>query len=414
MKAEIIAVGTEILLGNIVNTNAQYISQRLADLGIEVYHQSVIGDNAERLKGELKNALTKADLVITTGGLGPTDDDLTKETIFNYFNEKPVLNEESLENIKKYFKRLNKDMPMNNVKQAYFPEKAIIMPNNNGTAPGCILEEENKIIAVFPGPPKEMIPMFEESFVPYIKKFQTGILYSKVYRIAGIGESRAVEIVKDIIDNQSNPTIAPYAKEGEVTFRVTAKAKNIEEAKKIITPIDNELKERFGINLYGFDGTSLEAEIAKILINNNITISTAESCTGGLLAGRLINYPGISSVYLEGVITYSNEAKMKRIGVKRETLDKYGAVSSQTAEEMARGIAVTAGTDVGISTTGIAGPSGGTLEKPVGLVYIGVYIKGKTKTLKLNLSGSRQKIRNLAVINGLDFLRRQLIKLGYK
>ncbi|MFD3155445.1 competence/damage-inducible protein A [Haloimpatiens sp. FM7330] len=413
MRAEILAVGTEILLGDIVNTNAQYISKRLADLGIDVYYQGVVGDNPERLKDALQLAFSRSNLVITTGGLGPTKDDLTKETVFEYFNKKTVLHEESLKAIKEYFKSTNRVMPENNIKQAYFPENSIIMTNKNGTAPGCIIENKNKIIAVFPGPPREMKPMFEEALVPYLEKFQSSILYSKVLRVMGLGESKAAEMIQDIIDNQTNPTVAPYAKEGEVTFRITAKANTQEEAKNMIKPMENEIRGRLGINVYGVGDTDIESEVAKILIKNKLTLSTAESCTGGLLCGKFINYPGISSVLLEGAVTYSNEAKMRRLGVKKETLDIHGAVSSETAAEMAKGIAQAAGTDIGISTTGIAGPGGGTKEKPVGLVYVGLYIKGEIKTIKLQLNGERQRIRNHTVIKSIDWLRRELINKNY-
>lgn len=408
MKAEILAVGTEILLGDIINTDAQYVSKRLANLGIEVYFQGVVGDNPSRLKEALQLAFSRSDLIITTGGLGPTKDDLTKETIFQFLGKESVVHKESLKRIEEHYKKSNRSMPENNIKQAYFPEDAIIMPNNNGTAPGCILEHKDKIVAVFPGPPRELNPMFEESFVPYINKYASGILYSKVLRVIGLGESKACEMVQDILDSQTNPTIAPYAKNNEVTFRITAKASTEEEAKKLIEPVEKLLRDRIGINVYGEGNTTIENEVAKILIEKNLTISTAESCTGGLLAGKLINYPGISSVFLEGAITYSNEAKIKRLGVKKETLDKYGAVSKETAAEMAEGIAKQCGTDIGLSTTGIAGPSGATEEKPIGLIYLGLYIKGNVKTMKVNLNGNRQKIRDAAVIKCIDWLRREL------
>ncbi|WP_373897278.1 competence/damage-inducible protein A [Haloimpatiens sp. FM7315] len=410
MKAEILAVGTEILLGDILNTNAQYLSKKLAQLGIEVYFQGVVGDNEDRLKEALELSFKRADLVITTGGLGPTKDDLTKETIFDFFHKPSVIHEKSLNSIKEYFKKSNREMPDNNIKQAYFPEDAIIMENNNGTAPGCILESKGKIIGVFPGPPKELVPMFEESFLPYIKKFTKGVLYSKVLRVAGLGESKACEIIQDILDEQNNPTIAPYAKDTEVTFRITAKANTEVEAKKIIEPLEKKVRERLGENVYGVGNTSIEDETAKLLIKNNLTIAVAESCTGGLLAGKLINYPGISSVFMDGVVSYSNESKMKRLGVKEETLDKYGAVSKEVAMEMAEGVSKTMETKVGISTTGIAGPTGGSPEKPVGLVYVGLYIEGKTSYIRLNLNGNRQKVRDLAVNKAINYLRRNILE----
>ncbi|GAA0126657.1 competence/damage-inducible protein A [Clostridium sp. CTA-19] len=415
MKCEIIAVGTELLLGDILNTNAQYLSRRLSELGIFCYHQSVVGDNPQRLKETYELAFKRADLVITTGGLGPTKDDLTKEISFEFFKKESVLHEESLKRIEDRFEKMGREMAKNNIKQAYFPKDAIVLRNDNGTAPGCIINENNKILINLPGPPKEMKPMFEESVVPYLSNFQNVILISKVLRVIGIGESSAEEMISHIIENQTNPTVAPYAKDGEVTFRITATAENENKAKELIVPIEEKLKEIFKENLYGEGDDTLEDVLGKILVENNLTVSTAESCTGGLLGAKLINYPGISAVFLEGAITYSNDAKMRTLGVKEETLKEFGAVSSETAKEMAEGIAKRCGARIGISTTGIAGPGGGTDEKPVGLVYVGVYIDGEVSTKKLNLLGNRQQIRNRATQCALDFLRRKLcISKHYK
>ncbi|QGU96650.1 competence/damage-inducible protein A [Clostridium bovifaecis] len=414
MRAEILAVGTEILLGNIVNTNAQYIANRLAELGIEVYHHSVVGDNPKRLKEAYDLAFKRSDLVIATGGLGPTKDDLTKEVAFEYFGKEAVLHENLLKNIEEFFKKINMPMGENNRKQALFPKDAIIMPNNNGTAPGCIIEEGNKILAVLPGPPREMKAMFEESLVPYLVKFQDSILVSKTLRIMGMGESKVAEIIDDILENSKNPTVAPYAKEGEVTLRITAKAKDEVKGNELIAPLEREIRNRLGIAVYGEDDSTLEEVLGKILVENILTIATAESCTGGLLAGSIINYPGISSVFKEGFVTYTNESKVERVNVRKETLDRFGAVSSETAAEMAEGAAKAAGADIGLSTTGIAGPGGGTEEKPVGLVYVGLYIKGEVKTKELNLIGNRQRIRNMTVMNTLDWLRRELLKNNVK
>lgn len=410
MRAEILAVGTELLLGNIVNTNAQYIAKRLADLGIEVYHQAVIGDNPKRLMDAYTAAFKRADLVITTGGLGPTKDDLTKEVAFDYFGKEAVLHKDILDNIEEYFKKINRNMVESNKKQAYFPMDVLILKNNHGTAPGCIIEEGNKTLIVLPGPPREMKHMFEDYVIPYLMKYQDGILVSRVLRIIGIGESAAAEMIEDLIDKGKNPTIATYAKESEVTIRITAKANTEEEAEKLIIPVEEEIRKRLGIAVYGEGETQIEEVVGKILVDNKLTISTAESCTGGLLAGKIINYPGISTVFKEGVITYSNESKIKRLKVKKEILDKFGAVSSQVAAEMAEGIAKASGTDIGISTTGIAGPEGGSDEKPVGLVYIGLYIKGEVKTKELHLAGDRQKVRNTAVIRAIEWLRRELLR----
>ena len=293
--------------------------------------------------------------------------------------------------------------------QAYFPVDAVILPNNNGTAPGCIIEENEKIIALLPGPPWEMKPMFEEAVVPYLQKFQQGVLVSKVLRVIGVGESAAAEMIEDILDNQTNPTVAPYAKAGEMTFRITAKANTEGEGIRLMEPMEAEIRSRLGSNIYGEGNITLENVLGEMLVNKKLTIATAESCTGGMVAAALINYPGISSVFREGAVTYSNDAKINRLGVERETLDKYGAVSSEVAAEMAQGIARTAGTSIGISTTGTAGPDGGSTEKPVGLVYIGLYMNGEVKTKMLKLAGDRQKIRERATMQLLDWVRRELL-----
>lgn len=410
MKAEIIAVGTEILLGDIVNTNAQYLAKELAALGIEMYYQQVVGDNEERILHAFDEGFSRSDIIITSGGLGPTTDDLTKEVAAKYFNKELLPDQNSIEAIKEYFSLTGRKMAENNLKQGFIPEGAIVLKNNNGTAPGVIIEEDGKIIIILPGPPKELKPMFEESVRPYLERRTDSILVSKMVKILGIGESSVAEEIKDLIENQTNPTIAPYAKEVGVALRLTAKAKNEEEALELIKPVEDEIKRRLGNNVYATEDISIEEVVAKLLIEKNLTISTAESCTGGMIASTLINYPGISQVFLEGAVTYSNEAKHNRLGVKNETLDKYGAVSEETAIEMAVGIAKTAGTNVSIITTGIAGPGGGTEEKPVGLVYIGVYVNGEVKVQRCIFKGNRDRIRIQATIKGLDMLRRILIE----
>lgn len=412
MKAEIIGIGTELLLGEILNTNTQYISKKLAELGIDVYYHTVVGDNPKRLEECFESAFKRVDLVITTGGLGPTQDDLSKNVAAKYFKKKMELNHGSLKLIQDYFKRTNRVMPKSNEKQAYFPEGSIIIRNNNGTAPGYILESNDKIIIQLPGPPKEMQPMFEESVIPYLSKFNHYVLESKVLRVFGLGESSAEELISDLIERQSNPTIGTYGIPGGCRFRITAKAKNSEEALSLIKPVEEIMRERFKENVYGVNDESIEAVVAKLLIEKNLTISTAESCTGGMVSSTLINYPGISQVFMQGVTTYSNESKMKILNVKAETLEKFGAVSNETAAEMAEGIAKIAGTNIGISTTGIAGPDGGTEEKPVGLVYLGLYIDGDIKTKKIkiaNMRNNRNSIRSRSTLLALDWLRRELI-----
>lgn len=409
MKAEIIAVGTELLLGDIVNSNAQFLAKELATMGISVYHHTVVGDNEERILKAFDDAFERCDIIITTGGLGPTKDDLTKEMAAKYFNKDLVVHEESLKVIEEYFKKSGKDLKGGNRKQAYFPNDAIVLPNSCGTAPGAIIKGDNdKTIIVLPGPPREMKAMFNASVEPYLSKLTDCVLVSKVLRIFGIGEGHMAEMVGDIIESQTNPTVAPYAKNIDVTLRITARGKDEKEAEKLIEPVEKEIRERLGENIYGEGETSLEEVIAKILIQKNLTIATAESCTGGLLAGTLVNYPGISEVFLQGAITYSNEAKMRILSVKKETIDNFGAVSEETAREMAEGIAKIAGTNIGLSTTGIAGPGGGTNDKPVGLVYVGLYINGETKVREYNFQGDRQKIRQRTLMNALDWLRREL------
>lgn len=408
MRCEILAVGTEILLGDIVNTNAQYIAKRLSEEGIFVYYQSVVGDNPERLKQAYDLAFSRADLVITTGGLGPTKDDLTKEVAFEYFGKESVCHEESLKLIKEYFAKIKKPLGKTNEKQAYFPEDAIVLKNNNGTAPGCIIDDSGKVLVMLPGPPREMKAMFEESVIPYLRKYSNEILVSKVLRVIGVGESAAAELIGDLIDNE-NPTVAPYAKEGEMIFRITAKAENEEAANKLIAPVEAEIRSILGNNVYAEGEATLEQVVGGMLVEKGLTIATAESCTGGMVAAKLINYPGISASILEGVVTYSNEAKIRRLGVKEETLNTVGAVSEETAREMAEGVARTSGADIGIATTGVAGPGGGTQEKPVGLVYIAVYYNKEVEVKKLNLTGSRQRIRERATITLIDMLRRKLL-----
>lgn len=410
MKAEIIAVGTEILLGDIVNTNAQYLSKELASIGVGVYRQEVIGDNEDRLLDLFDEAFKRCDMVITTGGLGPTADDLTKETACKYFNMDLELHEESMKALKEYFTRMNREITENNLKQVYFPKEAKVLPNPNGTAPGAILEKDNKMIVILPGPPKEMKPMFDNYVKGYLASKGDGIITSKVLRFLGIGESKMATKVKDYIDNGVNPTVAPYAKEDDVLLRISAKGKNEEEALKLIEPVANEIKDIMGMDFYGEgEDNTIEDVVAKLLIEKNLTIASAESCTGGYIAGRLVSCAGVSSVFLEGAVTYSNEAKMRTLKVKKSTLDSVGAVSEETAREMAQGIAERAGTDIGISTTGIAGPGGGTKDKPVGLVYMGLYYKGKVKAYRFVFNGNRNKVRNKAAVTALDLVRRAIL-----
>ncbi|MFQ8630003.1 MAG: competence/damage-inducible protein A [Intestinibacter bartlettii] len=411
MKAEIITVGTEILLGDILNTNCRYLSRELAAMGIEMYYQITVGDNEERLLKTLEESLNRSDIVICTGGLGPTEDDITKEVCAKYFGYELELHKPSLDAMIERFKHMNRVPTKNNEKQAYFPKEAYILKNDNGTAPGCIMEKEGKMIVVLPGPPKEMEPMFENYVKPYLSKLTDDVIESEVLRIIGVGESKVENDILDIIDSQTNPTIATYAKGYECTLRITAKAKSVEEAKELIKPMSDEMKRRFGQSLYAVGETSIEEVVAKMLVENNLKIAVAESCTGGMVSASLINYPGISSVFMEGCVTYSNEAKMKSLGVKKETLDVYGAVSDKCAKEMASGVAARYNTNVGIATTGIAGPGGGTDEKPVGLVYFGIYINGKVISKKYVFNGDRQGVRERATRTILNDLRLELLNM---
>lgn len=410
MRAEIISVGTEILLGDIVNTNTQFLAKELASIGIEVYRQEVVGDNQDRLLGILEEALNRSDMVITTGGLGPTNDDLTKETACKFFNMDLELHQESLKALEEYFFKMGRKITESNYKQVYFPKEAIVLPNPNGTAPGAILEKNNKYIVILPGPPREMKPMYLNHVKPYLIKKGDGIIESKVVRVLGIGESMAAEKLKKFIENGVNPTVAPYAKEEDVIFRITAKAESQKEALKLIEPVKNQIEEILGQDVYGEgEETTIEMVVGDLLIKNNLKISTAESCTGGMIASRLVSVPGISDVFLEGAVTYANEAKVRTLNVKEETLKKYGAVSEETAREMADGMAKRTGSDIAVVTTGIAGPGGGTEEKPVGLVYIGLYYKGEVYVYKNVFNGNRQKVRTKATVTALDMVRRKIL-----
>ncbi|OAA29139.1 damage-inducible protein CinA [Kosmotoga arenicorallina S304] len=406
MKAEIISVGTELLLGNTVNTNACYLSKRLAELGYFVYRQTTVGDNARRLMEVLNESLKRSELVIVTGGLGPTQDDLTKETVAKLFGLELELDEESLERIKK---RTGEAIPSKpNEKQAYVPKGAIVLPNDLGTASGCIIEKAKKTVVLLPGPPREMKEMFEKYLEPYLKERSDEILLSKVLRIFGVRESDLASILRDFFEKYENPTVAPYALKGEVTIRITARAKNTLEAEKLIVPVENEIRKRLGEYIYAEGDTTMEEVVVELLKEAGLSIATAESCTGGLVAAKIINVPGASKVFKEGVIAYSNEAKERLLGVSHETLKTSGAVSSESVIEMAKGVAVNSQSDIGLSISGIAGPEGGTEEKPVGLVYIGLWFKGIAKAEKLLLHGDRNWIRLKATLHALNILRKAL------
>lgn len=413
MIVELISVGTEILLGNIVNTNAAYLSEKCAALGLSCFYQSVVGDNEERLLEAILTATKRSDIVILSGGLGPTQDDLTKETAAKAMGKELYLDEKSRESIRSIFKKIGSEPTENNWKQAMIPEGAKIIDNHNGTAPGIIIEENGKSIILLPGPPNELIPMFEKDIYPYLNELCPETIYSNTVKICGVGESKAETMITDLIDAQTNPTIAPYAKTGEVHLRVTAKASDEKSAKQLLKPVIKELKSRFGKDIYTIDeNTTLEKSIVDLLVKSDLSIATVESCTGGMLAARLTNVPGISQVYKAGYITYSNKAKRRDAGVNKSTLDKYGAVSAQVAREMAKGVLIITKADVSISITGIAGPDGGTNEKPVGLVYIGCNVCGQVVVKEFHFNGNRSKIRESSVSYALTLLRKCIMEYG--
>ena len=379
MNCELISVGTEILLGDILNTNVQYLSKALACLGIGVTHHSTVGDNKQRLLDTLETAFTRCDAVILTGGLGPTPDDLTKETCAEYFGKELYLDDKILEEIESYFRLKNIVMPESNKKQALVPEGSIVLKNNNGTAPGFIMEKDGKIIVILPGPPKEMVPMYRESVEPYLRNFTNELILSKNIRTFGIGESAMSEMVEDLLEG-SNPTVAPYAKSGEALLRVTAKAASEEDAESLMTPVIDEIKSRLGDYIYGIDCASIEEAVAKLLMERQQTVAFAESCTGGLCAKRLTDIPGTSEIFHCGVVSYANDIKMKVLGVKAETIEKHTEVSSECAKEMADGVRLLADADYGVSITGYAGPGD---DEEVGLIYIGISSKKETRAIKL-------------------------------
>jgi len=359
----------------------------------------------------MKTSLERSDIVILTGGLGPTTDDLTKETAALLMGKKLVTDQHSLERVKAYFQVRGIEMTENNKKQALVPEGARVLDNDNGTAPGLILESGEKCMILLPGPPNEMKPLFEAQVKPFLKALNPCILYSRTVKLCGIGESKAAAMVQDMIDTQENPTIAPYAKTGEVHFRVTAQAQNEKEGKKLVKPVVKQLKHRFGQAVFATkEEETLEKALADLLLEKGLMISFAESCTGGMIAGRLVNVPGVSKAFGTGYVTYSNKAKRKLLGVKKSTLRQFGAVSVQTAKEMARGALLASGADVAVSVTGIAGPDGGTDKKPVGLVYIGCCVQGRTFVQECHFLGNREKIRESTVAAALTFARSCLLE----
>lgn len=411
MRAEIISVGTELLLGQIVDTNAPCLSKVLSTLGIDVYYRVTVGDNTARLADTLRNALSRADLVITIGGLGPTQDDLTKETIAEVLGEPMVLDPESEKVIRAFFDRRGLPIAQSNLKQAYRPESGIAIPNSVGTAPGTIVEKDGKIIIALPGPPAELVPMLERSVLPYLSRKTAGaptVLVSRILRVCGIGESAAEGLVQDLLAGE-NPTIAPYAQGGEVHFRITAKASDQSTALEMISGLEQAARRCLGEYVYGIDEETLESVVVRILTERKLTLALAESCTGGLIANRVTNIPGSSETFLAGIVAYSNRAKSDFLDVPADLIRKHGAVSPEVAEAMAVGAAARVGADVALGVTGIAGPGGGTPEKPVGLVYIGLKTPDGVEVTKSIFGGSRLEIKLRASQAALNLVRMSLI-----
>lgn len=408
MNAELIAVGTEILLGDIVNTDAQVISQGLSELGINVFYQTVVGDNPARLRHVIETARDRADIIITTGGLGPTLDDLTKETLATVFGRKMALHQPSLDRIKDFFQTIGREMTPNNEKQAWLPEGCTVFVNEWGTAPGCAFEAYGKHVLMLPGPPRECNPMWKECAMPYLYKLAGDCIVSRNVRVFGLGESNMETILHDIMEKSTNPTIAPYAKTSECFARVTAKADTPEECEKLLEPVVEKICGLLGDDVYGVDVDSLEQVVGDGLRERGMTLAVAESCTGGLLSKRITDVPGCSDYYLGGVCSYANEVKMKVLGVKKETLDTVGAVSPEVAEQMAEGVAKALGADIGVGITGVAGPGGGTDEKPVGLVYISIWYNGQHYTRKMKSTNGRDRVRMQAASTALDMIRRNI------
>lgn len=403
-SAEILCVGTELLMGDIVNTNAAYISGRLASMGINQYYQAVVGDNPERLEHCITASLERCDLIIMTGGLGPTYDDLTKETVAQLMGRSMYLDERSLERMKAYFTRCNMAMSDTNIKQAMMPEGCVIFDNNNGTAPGLAIEDEErgKIIIMLPGPPSEMKLMFKESAESYLRGFSSVTLVSRNINIVGMGESSVEEVLSPLMKTAENPTVAPYCKEGEVRLRVTARAQSETEGLALCDEMIRRIREtEVRPYIYGVD-TDLPSALIALLRERGMKITTAESCTGGLIAETLTSVSGASDVFDGGIVSYANAVKAALLGVKNETLDRYGAVSEETAREMAAGAMALMGADVAVAVTGIAGPTGGTPDKPVGLVYIAVSTKEGTEVRRCDFMGNRDRIRQMSAVTALS------------
>lgn len=412
MNAEIIAVGTELLLGQIANTNGQFLSKHLAELGINVYFHTVVGDNDKRLTEAIQIAKKRANLLFIMGGLGPTKDDVTKDVVARIVQKPLVYDETSLKHLERFFRKKRGEISENNRRQALVIEGAAVFNNDSGLAPGMAVKHDGIVYILLPGPPREIEPIFVNYVKPFLRNLlaKKEVILSRVLRFFHIGESAMEEKLADLIDNQSNPTIAPLAQDGEVVLRLTAKEKNKDEANALIDRLEQQILERVGEYFYGYNDTSLMAEVKNVLMERNLTIASAESLTGGLFSEQLTNFPGISKIFQGSVVSYSNEVKEKVLGVRRETIEQFGVISEQCAKEMAAGVQKLCNTDIGISFTGVAGPDKQE-GKDVGTVYVGLKLFNEEPlAVRLNLRGSRDRIRMLTIKNGCYYLLKQLKK----
>jgi nicotinamide-nucleotide amidase len=405
-NAELIAVGTELLLGSIVNSDAQMISRELSALGINVFYHTVVGDNPQRLEAAVNIAKGRADIIITTGGLGPTCDDLTKQTLARCFGRELVFDQHSMDRIVAYFDRMKgRKLTENNRQQAYLPAGCTIFDNDWGTAPGCAFEADGTHVIMLPGPPSECGPMFRSCAVPYLKRLGDGAIVSRSLRLFGTGESMVESQLRDKMNSMTNPTLAPYAKEGEVELRITAKGATEAQAAALLDPVEAELRAQFGKLIYGADVPSLEAVVLDGLREKGLTLSCAESCTGGLVAKRLTDLAGASQAFRGGVVSYTNEVKAGVLGVSQDLLEQYGAVSAPVAKAMAEGVRRLTGSDLAVATTGVAGPDPDDRGNPVGLVFTALAAPEGTFVRERRLGGTRNRVRITAASAALDLAR---------
>lgn len=405
---EIISVGTELLLGHVTNTDARDISEMLSKIGINVKYHTVVGDNPERLRQCVETAKSRADIIITTGGLGPTCDDLTKQILAEAFGLKLVENKAEREGLYDYI-RYGKRFTDNNFNQALLPEGCTVFHNNCGTAPGCGFEKDGKIVVMIPGPPKECNAMFHESALPYLRRLSEELIVSHSVRIFGLGESTVDDIFAEEMNHMTNPTMAPYAKECDCLLQITAKAKSEDEAEKMIAPVMEHVMQRLGDVVYGVDVECIEESVIKLLREKGMTFSAAESCTGGDVARRFTDMPGASAFFKGGVVTYTNEAKAKLLGIDPALIEEKGAVSYEVAKAMAENVRTMLGTGIGVGVTGLAGPDGDGVHE-VGTVFVSLAVEGETFVKELHIGAMRTRsfIRRMAGNHIYDMMRRWL------